>query len=574
MRVDPQAGGFLGYFKIRAAGDGPRIIAMSAPNAGILERPPMTRNVKPDGGLSHPQAQLDLLRSVGETLVSKFSRRAFFKALSRELRRFFHYDRLCINLYDSSTEILSYFSTVEGVVTSISPIRRVGPNTIAGKVIDTREPVVITNLSQWRLEDVSHPMADAGLMVTIAFPLIIHERIVGTLHCSFRQEPANLMEIYIFFTQIMPHVSLWVDHILAHERWQGIQAADPAPLPAVHDEESLGDPVYESPTMRAIMGQLDRVAAIDVPVLLRGETGTGKTMLAQYLHTRSGRKGRFIRVNCPSLVPTLFESEIFGHAKGAFTGALTQRQGRVEMARQGTLFLDEIGDLTPELQSKLLHVLEESYFERVGDSMPIQADFRLVAATNVDLDETLASGRLRRDLYYRMAAVEIRVPPLRERTDDIPVLARGLAAQLAVRLKLPDLRFTREMVNVLCMHSWPGNIRELRNLISRLMIQNSHRPVRVEDLRLLLAGEGSGSQAQPQCLAGLRDKERQSVERALRLARGTLAGPGGAAALLGLPRATLQYRIKKLGINLQEFRGHDTPDAPAGRIHPGAASPV
>jgi DNA-binding NtrC family response regulator len=173
-----------------------------------------------------------------------------------------------------------------------------------------------------------------------------------------------------------------------------------------------------------------------------------------------------------------------------------------------------------------------------------------------------------------MAAVEIVVPPLRERPDDIPVLARGLSAQLAVRLKLPNLQFTREMINVLCMHPWPGNIRELRNLISRLMIQNAHRPVRVEGMRRLLAGDGPGSQAQPQCLAGLRDKERQSVERALRLARGTLAGPGGAAALLGLPRATLQYRIKKLGIDLREFRGHDLPGEPAGRSHPGVASAV
>lgn len=228
--------------------------------------------------------------------------------------------------------------------------------------------------------------------------------------------------------------------------------------------------LLETRDMSGVMSVARKAAQLQIPVLITGETGTGKSMLARWLHRRSPRRSaNFVKVNCPSLAPTLFESEMFGYAKGAFTGAHAKRVGRIEMAQNGTLFLDEIGELSPDMQSKLLQVMEENSFERVGEAVPVDVDMRVISATNINLPEALARGRLRRDLFYRLAAVVLHMPPLRQRKNDIPLLVTHFTTQFSRQCELRPPRLSKAVLRELYCHDWPGNIRELRNVITRIL---------------------------------------------------------------------------------------------------------
>ncbi|WP_028572796.1 sigma-54-dependent Fis family transcriptional regulator [Desulfonatronum lacustre] len=506
------------------------------------------------------------------------SRSTFFQSLSRLLQQQFAFDRLCINLYDPNSEMLSYFSAAEGtVVSSLSPVRKAEQNTVAGHVIATRKPVVITDIAQHFAESVLHPMAEAGLTTTMAFPLILNDEIVGTLHCSFVRKPDNLYGIMELFLELSPYVAVCLGALLALEHLEQGGAPSSLQLSCALPEANETF-IFESPKMRRFMAMVNKVARLDIPVLLLGETGTGKTHLARYIHAVGKRATQnFVRVNCPALSTSLFESEIFGHAKGAFTGASTKRIGRIELAHDGTLFLDEIAELSQEMQSKLLHVLDEQCFERVGESVSLSVDARLVTATNVDVQQAMAQGKLRRDFYYRLSACTLELPPLRERPEDIPVLANFFINQLCPQHGLPKPRLTSEMTNRLLDHHWPGNIRELRNVLSKILLKNCiSGELTTDDIREVLNKEGddiqkleslqpapgeaafehdsarttskparSTSDGPPR----LEDLERQHILETLRRTRGVVSGPKGAAALLGLPRSTLQHRMRKLGID-------------------------
>ncbi len=498
--------------------------------------------------LRSTQVLHQVIRRINDAALSQVSRKGYFKTLSNELRRIFPHDRLAINLYDSDVEILTYFTTAEGVVVGAqSSVRQASSQTVAGMVISSRAPVIIHDLARQFQNDFENPLAEAGLKVTIGFPLIVRDHVIGTLHCSFRQEPPNLMDIVDFIAALTPFVSSGVDGILARERITALETGPVAVAPPPPD--MVEGPVFESTVMKGIMQQIRRVAPLEVPILIQGETGTGKTMIARYIHDRSRRaKYNFVKVNCPALVSTLFESELFGHGKGAFTGATSQRVGRIEMAAKGTLFLDEIGELHPDLQSKLLQVLEENSFERVGESYSLKADIRLVAATNIDILKSIEEGRLRRDLYYRLATMTITIPPLRERREDIPVLAKRMSGVLATQMRVPDINFSKGMMELLQGYAWPGNIRELRNIVSRMLILNVQRPLAVADVRELLGSAPARREAPGGAFPNLRQMEKRHIEEALALAKGRVSGPDSAAELLGIPRTTLQYRMRKLGI--------------------------
>jgi len=498
--------------------------------------------------LRSPDVLHQVIRRINDAVLTAATRKGYFKALSNELRRLFPHDRLAINLYDSDIEILTYFTTAEGVVVGAqSSVRQASPQTVAGLAITSRAPVVIRDLASQFPNDIENPLAEAGLNVTIAFPLIVRDRVLGTLHCSFHQEPPNLMEIVEFLAGLTPFVSSGVDGILARER---IAVLESGPLGGPPPPLDMAEgPVFESAAMKAIMQQIRRVAPLEAPILLQGETGTGKTMIARYIHDRSRRaKYNFVKVNCPALVTTLFESELFGHAKGAFTGATNQRLGRIEMANKGTLFLDEIGELHLDLQSKLLQVLEENSFERVGESFSLKADVRLIAATNIDIDKSLREGLLRADFYYRLATMIITIPPLRERREDIPVLVKRISGILSSQMRVPDITLTMGIMTLLQEHGWPGNIRELRNIVSRMLIANVQRPLTLRDVRDLI-GETAVQPPRPEGFLNLRQMEKRHIEEALALAKGRISGPDSAAGLLGIPRTTLQYRMRKLGIH-------------------------
>jgi two-component system response regulator FlrC len=303
---------------------------------------------------------------------------------------------------------------------------------------------------------------------------------------------------------------------------------------------SCGNLVAEDPLMRRVVELARRVAPTDTTVLITGETGTGKELIARCIHANSHRKERsFVAVNCAAFSPTLIESELFGHEKGAFTGAAGQHIGRFERAQGGTLFLDEIGELDGNLQAKLLRVLQEKTFERVGGTREIAANVRVVAATNRNLQQSIAAGKFREDLYYRLNTFPIEVPPLRERPSDIPRLSRLFLARAARGLGKPKLVLTPQAEKVLQVYGWPGNVRELENTMQRVAILCENE-VEAEDLPL----SGNGT-ARPLLF---KDIERQAIENALRENGGNRAK---AAQQLGISLRTLQYRLKDYGYTRQ-----------------------
>jgi formate hydrogenlyase transcriptional activator len=305
------------------------------------------------------------------------------------------------------------------------------------------------------------------------------------------------------------------------------------------------------------LSAIDRVAPTDSTVLITGETGTGKELIARAIHRRSLRSGRaLVKVNCAALPSDLIGSELFGHEKGAFTGALQQRIGRFEAANGGTIFLDEIGELTPEIQIALLRVLQEKEFERVGGNRTIHADVRVITATNRDLQREVNEGRFRADLYYRLNVFPMHSPSLKDRGDDIPILVDYFVSRFATRMGKRINQIDRRTLEQMQSYSWPGNIRELQNVIERGVILADSGVFRLEpgtlpeEQRSVAASVGRES-AQP---AHPGDQKAQ-IEAVLKETRGRISGPDGAAARLGMPASTLESRIKVLKINKHQFRG-------------------
>jgi formate hydrogenlyase transcriptional activator len=312
-------------------------------------------------------------------------------------------------------------------------------------------------------------------------------------------------------------------------------------------EGILGD----SPALRRVLEAVEQVAATDATVMITGETGTGKELIARALHRRSLRaRGPLIIVNCSAIPETLLASELFGHERGAFSGALERRKGRFEQAHGGTLFLDEVAEMPLETQVLLLRVLQEREFERLGGGKTLRVDVRIVAATNRDLTEHVRAGRFRNDLCYRLNVFPIRLPPLRERREDIPLLVEHFAAKHGTRLGRPITRVERRTLKLLESYDWPGNVRELENIVERAVILSRNGTLRIEREALpgaVLTGDMD---------ARLQSGEREMIESALRASGGRVAGPNGAAKRLGLAPSTLDYRITRLGIDKFRYRAN------------------
>ena len=301
------------------------------------------------------------------------------------------------------------------------------------------------------------------------------------------------------------------------------------------------DIVGQSAAMKKVLTQAEQVARTDSTVLLLGETGTGKELLARAIHSMSSRKDRpLVTVNCASLPPTLIESELFGREKGAYTGALTKMIGRFEIADGSTLFLDEIGELPLELQSKLLRVLEEGNFERLGSTKPLHVNVRIIAATNRDIEQEVKDGKFRRDLFYRLNVFPIVIPPLRERPEDIPLLVRAVVKEFQKRMGKEIESIPKKTMQALQSYSWPGNVRELRNLIEHAMILSKGKTLDVHVPKR--------ASSETDATGNLEDMERRHIVAVLEKTGWRIAGQGGAAEVLGLKRTTLLAKMKKLGI--------------------------
>jgi transcriptional regulator with GAF, ATPase, and Fis domain len=325
----------------------------------------------------------------------------------------------------------------------------------------------------------------------------------------------------------------------------------------ISESQDFGDIIGAGPSLRKIVQQIKLVAPTEASVLILGESGTGKELVAREIHRRSERKDKpMIKVNCASVPKGLYESEFFGHMRGSFTGAIKDRAGRFEAANGGTLFLDEVGEIPLELQTKLLRVLQEGQYERVGEEVPRSVDVRVIAATNRNLKKDVERGRFRQDLYYRLNVFPIEVEPLRNRKEDVPVLASHFIELAAKKLNRPLPRFTQANVLQLQAYDWPGNVRELQNVIERALII-SHSRVLQFDLPVSEDAREDPDQADPGKLGAdleiipeveMRRRERENIRAALRLAGWKIYGPGGAAELLGIKPTTLSSRIQKMGL--------------------------
>jgi transcriptional regulator with GAF, ATPase, and Fis domain len=499
-----------------------------------------------------------LLLDVNNSIVSQTTREELFQSLAREIRKILAYDRFSISIYDSANQSLNWFATADGItVKSMDDTpRSLEKGPVARAVITSRRPLIIPDMSAYSHWETVRMMMEAGLGATMAFPLIVRGQVVGTLHFSFKEAPQDIEEMVGFLAELSGQVALAVDNMLAHTKLVDKNSSlEQEKRYLLGHFDSQYDPsnfFYCSPVMQEIMRQVKMVADSDASVLITGETGTGKDYIARYIHHFSARPDAlFVKINCPALAENLFESELFGHAKGAFTGANSKRIGRFEMANGGTVFLDEVGELPPQLQAKLLHILQDRRFERVGESRPIEVNFRVIAATNTNLEDAIRDKKFRSDLFYRLNTVSFHIPPLRERVEEIePLIERLTQAQARAMHRSAPL-FSPRAIEVLKQHPWPGNIRELNNIVSRMIILYSGKRVTRRDVEPLL-GIKQFAEAPPPSTT-LSDIERAHLAKVLATTRGVIGGPKGAAAFLKLPKSTVQYKVHKHGLNPRDY---------------------
>jgi formate hydrogenlyase transcriptional activator len=374
-------------------------------------------------------------------------------------------------------------------------------------------------------------------------------RVLGTLNFGSSRPSAFSCADAGLLTQVAGQVAIALDNALAYreitELKEKLEKENVYLRDEIHTEANFEEIVGESAGLKHVLQQLEIVAPTDSTVLILGETGTGKELIARALHQLSGRGDRaFVKINCAAIPTGLLESELFGHEKGAFTGAISQKVGRFELAHHGTIFLDEIGEVPLELQSKLLRVLQEQEFERLGGTRTIRVDIRLVAATNRDMTHMVEAGLFRSDLYYRLHVFPIIVPPLRERQEDIPMLVRYFAQRYATRMKKPIETIPSKTMDRLARYHWPGNIRELENLIERAVILSPGT-----ELSVPLTELKSAVPTQSHPLATLEGAERDHILRALQDTKWVIGGASGTAVRLGMKRTTLISKMKKLGIS-------------------------
>jgi formate hydrogenlyase transcriptional activator len=376
-------------------------------------------------------------------------------------------------------------------------------------------------------------------------PLVNDDRVIGVLVITSARERA--------FVEVDTHLVVQVAHLVALA-----MGNSPAAFSVHRDFEAekvtkyeFGEIVHRSVVVTRILKQVETVAPMDATVLILGETGTGKELIARAIHCLSGRRQHaFVKLNCAAIPSGLLESELFGHEKGAFTGAICQKIGRMEMADHGTLFLDEVGDIPLELQPKLLRALQEREFERLGSTRTITVDTRLIAATNQNLEEMVKARQFRADLYYRLKVFPIMMPPLRDRPEDIPLLSMHFTRKHAKRMGKRIEIIPPEVMEALKRWHWPGNVRELENLIERAVILSQGRVLNIPTAEIKAARSPG---ADLSVTTTLEDAERDAIICALRRTGGVIGGTNGAAAALGLKRTTLNFKMRKLGITRQSL---------------------
>jgi formate hydrogenlyase transcriptional activator len=509
--------------------------------------------------LRHERDRLSLLLEITNSMSSKLDLSHLVRALSTNLLSVTRCD-FCALLLPNSSEDLSvtilYNPQARGFIFdgSLVPVKgstcgktfRTGRNERIDRIEDLRDDPETFGSPEG--QSFYERVKAEGLMSGCDFGLKGRTGIVGVLAALSRSEKAFAEDDFTFLEQVARQVAIAVENALNYEK--AMQDRDNEAKQRLYLEQEIrsefGAIIGESSTLKETLNLVSVVAPTDSTVLIQGETGTGKELIARAIHDLSARKERaFVKLNCAAIPLGLLESELFGHEKGAFTGAIAQRAGRFELADKGTLFLDEVGDIPLELQAKLLRVLQEQEFERLGSARTHKVDVRLIAATHRNLASMVRQGMFREDLYYRLRVFPVNVPPLRQRDDDIPKLARHFAELYARRMNKSIEQIPPETMTALVRYRWPGNVRELQNFIERAVILSPHTTLRAPISELESLTPRRELEAP---MSDLAQVERDHIVRALEASDWVIGGRGGAAARLGMKRTSLAYRMKKLQI--------------------------
>ena len=535
----------------------------------------ITQRKQAEAALRESEEKNRILLQINNAIITNLTQQALLHSISEALRPVFPFDRCAITLYQPERDSFRFLA-VEGELHSDyfqTGLEFSREETCGSWVFEHLRPLVRRDLEKEREYANERRLVAEGIRSMCVVPLALQGECVGLLSLVSQQKNRYSDEDAVFLQEVANQVALAVQNMQSYQEIDSLKARLEKEnvylqeeLRAEHNFEEI---VGNSPALLKALHAVDQVAPTDSTVLIYGETGTGKELVARAIHSRSARNGRaLVNVNCSAISAGLVESELFGHMKGAFTGALERRIGRFELAHGGTIFLDEIGELPPETQVKLLRVLQEHEFEPVGSSRSLRADVRVIAATNRNLHEAVQGGRFRSDLFYRLNVFPIELPPLRERRPDIPQLVAFCISRFCKRLGKKIDGVSRESMENLVNYHWPGNIRELQNVIERAVVLSAEPTLRLDRDLMPVAASTKGVETpktddperrqvdlkSPKLLLSLDEVDRNHILAALQHTGGVVDGPKGAARILNLHPNTLRHRMDKLGIRGSRHR--------------------
>jgi formate hydrogenlyase transcriptional activator len=524
--------------------------------------------------LARERDRLQVLLDINNVLVSTRDIAAVFRGIVSSLKPVIQHDYTSLALFDSSSGLLKIHALdfPKKFAAPKTEFTVALENSPSGQCFSSGQVLMVRGAELDRYSiDAIRVLREEGVQVLCCVPLSAQGRTLGTINLASRNPDAFSAPDVELLQQVAVQVAIALENALAFKEIDALKdklAVEKLYLEEeIRSELSFDEIIGDSPALRRVLAQVELVAPASTTVLILGETGTGKEIIARAVHNHSPRRERtFVKVNCAAIPAGLLESELFGHERGAFTGALTQKMGRFEFADRGTLFLDEVGDLPLELQPKLLRVLQEQEFERLGGNRTQRVDVRVVAATNSDLAQLVSEKKFRSDLYYRLNVFPIVLPALRERPEDVPLLVRYFAQKFSRRQNKTVEYIPADVMDAMVNYSWPGNVRELENLVERAVLLSSGKELRVPFAELknsspLASASGTSSdpvrglafaspsdQSTNGAVGTMEEAERQHILRALKQTQWRIAGARGAADLLGMKRTTLQARMRKLGI--------------------------
>ena len=508
--------------------------------------------------LARERDRLRVVLDVTNALVANLDLRELFHTASASLRRLIRHEYASLVVYDPAEGQLRMealdFPEGDSLIHEVQQASL--DDSPAAYAMKTRQPLILGVRDFDRFpSEVARRLIAKGLRSAVCVPLLRGERTLGALNVGSNRDAAFASDEVELLTQIANEMGIAVENALAFRQIEELKNKLSEEKLYLEDEirteYDFEEIVGESQPLKRVLQDVETVAPTDSTVIIQGESGTGKELIARAIHNLSRRRERtFVKVNCAAIPTGLLESELFGHERGAFTGAISQKIGRFELADKGTLFLDEIGDIPLELQPKLLRVLQEREFERLGSTRTVKVDVRLVTATNRDLSQMIANREFREDLFYRINVFPIALPPLRDRREDIPVLVRYFTQKYARRMNKRIETIPGESMEALAKWNWPGNVRELENFLERCVIltRGSVLHVPLAELRNEVSESTTAPSVAPAALTTLEEAEREHILRALRECSWVIGGKRGAAVRLGLKRTTLQSRVRKLGI--------------------------